>query len=117
VHVEFSSPSTHIFTKLQDVQPDGTTRPISWGRVVLTHKAGGLLQLAMDDNAYRVQQGHCLQLQIQSSDFPYYAVHPGTDECPWFAKNRVVSEHSINIGGVAGARLELPTVSFGDAHD
>jgi hypothetical protein len=44
--------------------------------------------------------------------FPYYAVRPGTDECPCFAKRRVVSEHTINIGGAASARLELPTASF-----
>ncbi|WP_081633313.1 CocE/NonD family hydrolase [Mycobacterium sp. 360MFTsu5.1] len=115
VSVEFSSPSTHLFAKLQDVHPDGTTRPISWGRVVLTKAIGGTVRLALDDNAYRLAEGHSLQLQIQSSDFPYYAVHPGTDECPWFATRRVISEHSIAIGGIAGAHLELPTVSFSNA--
>lgn len=113
-HVEFASPSTHLFAKLQDIRPNGTTHPISWGRVVLTQKAGGSLRLDMDDNAYRLQKGHCLQLQIQSSDFPYYAVHPGTDECPWFAESRVVSKHGINIGGAGGARLELPVVPLRD---
>jgi hypothetical protein len=47
-------------------------------------------------------------------NFPCYVVHPGTDECPCFAKRRVVSEHNINIGGAASARLELRTASFDD---
>ncbi|MEU1181073.1 hypothetical protein ABZ464_26190 [Streptomyces sp. NPDC005820] len=57
--------------------PDGTTRPISWDRAVLSGRAGDTLTLALDDNAYR------LQLQIQSSGFPHSAVHPGTGGNPW----------------------------------
>lgn len=58
--ISSSAPSTHVSTKLQDVYPDATTRPISWGRAVLSERAGSSLTLALDDNAYRLQRGHCL---------------------------------------------------------
>jgi putative CocE/NonD family hydrolase len=109
--ISFSSPSTHVFVKLQDVHPDGTTRPISWGRVVMSEQTGNDLTLAMDDNAYRFRRGHRVQLQIQSSDFPYYAVHPGTDESPWSATKKVPSTQCLEVGGVDGARLVLPTIT------
>lgn len=109
--ISFSSPSTHVFAKLQDVHPDGTTHPISWGRAVMSTSTGTDLHLTMDDNAYRVRRGHRLQLQIQSSDFPHFAVHPGTDESPWLATNKVSSRHSITIGGPRGARLTIPTIT------
>lgn len=112
--ISFSSPSTHVFVKLQDVDTDGTTRPISWGRAVLSGHAGPELHLAMDDNAYRVRQGHRLQLQVQSSDFPHFAVHPGTDESPWLATARAPGTQSIEIGGPRGARLTLPVITIAE---
>ncbi|MEU2234073.1 CocE/NonD family hydrolase [Streptomyces vietnamensis] len=114
-HVTFSSPSTHVFAKLQDVYPDGTTRPISWGRTVLSEVTGGALTLHMDDNAYRIRAGHCLQLQIQSSDFPHFAVHPGTDENPLTATKKAASTQGLTVGGSDGARLELPAITIGEA--
>ncbi|MBP2327210.1 putative CocE/NonD family hydrolase [Kibdelosporangium banguiense] len=113
--ISFSSPSTHVFAKLQDVCPDGTTRPISWGRVVMSESTGTDLHLAMDDNAYRVQQGHRLQLQIQSSDFPHFAIHPGTDESPWLATTRIPSRQGIEIGGPRGAQLTLPVITIAES--
>ncbi|WP_433519566.1 CocE/NonD family hydrolase [Nonomuraea sp. CA-143628] len=110
--ITFSAPSTHVFAKLQDVYPDGTTHPISWGRTVLSELSGPDLTLTMDDNAYRLQEGHCLQLQIQSSDFPHYAVHPGTGENPWLTTDTVKSRQTIGIGGATGARLVLPAITL-----
>ncbi|KAM5342010.1 hypothetical protein ACJ41O_015041 [Fusarium nematophilum] len=106
--VSFSSKSTYIFAKLQDVSPDNTTRPISWGRCVLHKDTSEPLELAMDDNAYRVRPGNCLQLQVQSSDFPLSAVHPGTEENPFLASEFETVDHSIVLGGVDGATLTIP---------
>ncbi|MDQ0936854.1 putative CocE/NonD family hydrolase [Streptomyces turgidiscabies] len=112
--ISFSAPSTHVLTKLQDVCPDGTTRPISWGRAVLSERAGSSLTLALDDNAYRLQRGHCLQPQIQSSDFPHHVVHPGTDDNPWLATRKSRSTQSLDLGGISGARLVLPTITVAE---
>jgi putative CocE/NonD family hydrolase len=111
--VEFDGRSSHLFAKLQDVFPDGTTRPISWGRMVLHRRQGSRVRLELDDNAYRVQAGHRLQVQIASSDYPYFLVHPGTDDNPWLAPTLRTVEHRITLGGEHGARLTLPTVRVG----
>ncbi|MFJ9900010.1 CocE/NonD family hydrolase [Streptomyces sp. NPDC091280] len=115
--VSFSAPSTHIVAKLQDVHPDGTTRPISWGRTVLSRAAGGSLTLALDDNAYRLRKGHRLQVQIQSSDFPHSAVHPGTDGNPWLTTERTPSTQGLTVGGSTGARLILPVITATETPD
>ncbi|KAJ5552466.1 hypothetical protein N7494_001844 [Penicillium frequentans] len=112
MELEFSSPSTHLFAKLQDVFPDGTTRPISWGRVVIDQKMGPEVLLNMDDNAYRLRAGHRLQLQIQCSDFPIFAVHPGSEKNPWTATKREKSEHGLRVGGSHVAFLTLPVISL-----
>jgi hypothetical protein len=47
-----------------------------------------------------------------SSNYPLFAVHPGTDQNPFFASKKVRTEHIITIGGSDGASLELPTVDI-----
>jgi len=110
--IAFEAPATHVFAKLQDVQPDGVTRPISWGRTVLTQITGGNLRLVMDDNAYRVRRRHSLQLQVQSSDFPHWLVDPGTGKNPWTTRDRAKSRQTITVGGLNGATLSLPTIAL-----
>ncbi|WP_162870105.1 CocE/NonD family hydrolase [Kitasatospora cineracea] len=111
-HVELSSPSSHLYLKLQDVHPDGTTRPISWGRAALTPEAGRELLVALDDNAYRLRAGHSLQLQVQSSDFPHFGIHPGTDDNPWTATEKQPTTQSLTVGGLHGASLTLPAITL-----
>jgi putative CocE/NonD family hydrolase len=110
----FTGPSTHVHVKLQDVHPDGTTRRISQGRAVLSAETGGRLRLALDDNAYRIKQGHSLQLQIMSSDCPHFVVHPGTNDNPYYVKERVSTTQGLHVGGPDGARLEILTITLAD---
>jgi predicted acyl esterase len=113
VQLEYASASTHVFVRLQDVFPDDTTRPISWGRAVLVEPYGTELRLLLDDNAYRLQAGHRLQLQIASSDFPHFVTHPGTDESPWTATTKVAVEQRLLLGGDRTATLTLPVITVG----
>jgi predicted acyl esterase len=106
--VTSTGPSMHLFATLQEVTPDGTTRPISYGQIVTEATTGEPLLLPLDDIAYRFRPGHRLQLQIRSSNFPWYLVHPGNDENPWFATKRVSTEQTLRTGGPAAAFLELP---------
>jgi putative CocE/NonD family hydrolase len=110
LQLEFDGPSTHLLAKLQDVYPDGTTRPISYGRAVIDQRMGLEIAVTFDDNAYRLRSGHRLQLQIQSSDFPIFLVHPGTEENPWTASQRQPREHRIRVGGASSAYLRLPSI-------
>ena len=110
VELELGSSTSHLFARLQDVYPDGATRPISLGRAVVRSDFCDNLRLDLNDIAYRLQLGHSLQLQISSSDFPHWGVHPGTDENPWFASEKVKTTQWLTVGGVKGAKLELPTI-------
>jgi hypothetical protein len=110
--IELSSDTSYVFVRLQDVLADGTVRPLSYGRAVV-HRGGQRVTIALDDNAYRFQAGHCLQLQVSSSDYPHYIVHPGTDESPWFATERKQTTQVIKLGGSCGATLTLPEIQLG----
>jgi predicted acyl esterase len=110
--LEFAStaPSSHLFAKLQDVSPDGTTRPISRCEAMVPAYGDELLVLLLSDIAYRFNPGHAIQLQIQSSDYPYYLVHPGIDENPRTTNRFVVAEQSVTVGGSYAACLTLPVL-------
>lgn len=110
--IKYPTSNTHLFVKVQDVYPDGTTRPISWSATVLRKLNQDLIKIRLCDNAYRFRIGHQIQLQIASSNFPHCVPHPGTDENPWTATTRVKAEHSLLVGGVEGAVLELPSVDM-----
>lgn len=109
---EFSStgPSSHVFVTLQDVAPDGTTRPISMGMATATTGADEPLRLALSDIAYQFRTGHAIQLQIRSSCFPWFLIHPGTDENPWFAQKTAATISTLRVGGSSAARLTLPVL-------
>ncbi|ROR46510.1 CocE/NonD family hydrolase [Kitasatospora cineracea] len=108
--VDLPSGSAHLHLKLQDVHPDGTTRPISWGHTAITRAAGRSVTLPLTDNAYRLQPGHRLQLQIQSSDFPHFGVYPGARANPRTAAKRKAIRQVLTVGGIHGASLTLPAV-------
>lgn len=104
-----SGPSMHLFGVLFDIYPDGTTRQIVRGELVHDQRdfdTPALIKLS--PIAYRFAAGHRIELQITSSDYPWYLVHPGTDENPWFAEGMVSNEQTITLGGPQGAVLDLP---------
>jgi uncharacterized protein len=106
-----SGPSMHLFATLQDVAPDGTTTPVSHGRRPLfAPDIGSPARLDLDDVAYRFKPGHRIQLQIKSSDYPWYLVHPGTDQNPWFATNVRATGQALLTGGMAPSRVTLPVL-------
>lgn len=105
-----SSDTSHVFVTVQDVKPDGTTRPVAMGMCYARTGASEPLRLALSDVAYEFRAGHRLQLQIRSSCFPWFLVHPGTDENPWFAAKAVSTTSTLRVGGSRPASLTLPTL-------
>jgi putative CocE/NonD family hydrolase len=104
-----TGPSMHLFATLQDVSPDGTTRPVSHGRTPLVAPdPDSPTRLKLDDIAYRFLTGQRIQLQIKASDYPWYLVHPGTDDNPWLATRFAQTEQTLIVGGRAPSRLTLP---------
>lgn len=107
-----TGPTMHVFAVLEDVGPDGTTRPISHGRTHVQHgEFGETLTILLDDVSYRFLGGHRIQLQIASSDSQWYVVHPGTDENPWLAETTVPNTQSLSVGGDNPPLLILPILT------
>lgn len=113
LQLTYPANTTNLFVKLQDILPDGTTRPISSSATVVQKRAGSTVRILLGDNAYRFQPGHCIQLQISASNYPHALPHPGNDENPYYATNRVKAEHSFVVGGIEGATLEMSTLDIG----
>jgi predicted acyl esterase len=71
-------------------------------------------EIYLGHTGYRVQAGHRLRLQISSSDFPLYVVHPGTEQNAWFATVTKTNQQAISTGGSDASYLSL-TVLPADA--
>src|SRR5712692_9991592 len=108
IAVGSSAPSMHLFLKLLDVDPSGAAHPISRGQIVVhSPDADRLVQVDLMEIAYRVRQGHRLRIQITSSDYPWFLVHPGTDDNPWFARKMVTNKQLVVVGGASPSHLDI----------
>ena len=114
LRVSSSAPSTHAVAKLVDVCPDGRARRIVEGIVAVSGTGdpddARPATIDLGDTGYRLPAGHRLQLQIASSDFPRYAVHPGTDEEPMIAVRTQDSDQGLLVGGSEGSSLSVMAI-------
>lgn len=106
--VEAASRSTHVMAKLVDVSPDGVARRITEGTCLVVDASDGQsVHVDLSDIAYRLEAGHRLRLEVASSDFPRYMLHPGTDEDPWAATEGEPVEQRIAAGGSTNSSLTI----------
>jgi len=89
VTVRTDAPSIPVFAKLSDVSPEGTSRMLVRGDVLIASPDGRPVEMSLGHLGYRVQAGHRLRLHVAASDFPLFAWHPGTNENPWHASRSV----------------------------
>lgn len=108
VAVGSTAPSMHVFAKLFDVDPEGAASPISRGQVVVYDPdPERLVQVDLYEMAYRIRPGHRLRVQLSSSDYPLWLVHPGTDANPWFAGKLMQNEQVLMTGGSFPSHIRL----------
>jgi putative CocE/NonD family hydrolase len=108
--LQIDGPSTHVFVRLLDVAPDGTATTISAGHTLVYAASNDVqFRLPLQPTAYRFQAGHRVRMHISSTDHPYFAVHPGTDENPWTATKRLRREHRLRLHGESSSWIDLPT--------
>jgi hypothetical protein len=98
-------PSMHVMARLIDVAPDGTGQRIVDGAVRAPGPWPVDVAIDLGDAGYRVRAGHRLRLELSSSEFPRYVLHPGNDADPWTAVDHQMAEQGIVIGGGEAARL------------
>ena len=106
-----SARSTHACAKLLDVSPDGRATRIVEGIVAVSgtgdHDVARPAIVDLGSTGYRIQAGHRLRVQIATSDFPRFAVHPGTDEDPMRAVHTRPSDQGMVVGGSEGSTLTV----------
>ena len=96
--VEADGPSTDVVAKLVDVDPLGRARRICEGIALAEGPFPSRCIIDLGQVAYRLDPGHLLRLEIASSMFPRYAVHPGTDEPAWSATGRRACRQWLHLG-------------------
>ncbi|MGH3357594.1 MAG: CocE/NonD family hydrolase [Nocardioidaceae bacterium] len=97
--------STHLMATVSDVAPDGTARKILDGAYLAAAPWPHEATIDLGNAGYRLLPGHRLRLALSSSEFPRYAVHPGTSADPWTARDHRRTEQQIVLGGARAARL------------
>jgi putative CocE/NonD family hydrolase len=113
--ISSTAPSTHVMARLLDVRPDGRTVRILDGAARAERPGPAEVAIDLGHTGYRMRPGHRLGVQIASSEFPRYVLHPGTDAEPWTATAVADSEQRIVIGGPCGARLRCFVLGDADA--
>ncbi len=111
--IRASSTSAHAVAKLVDVYPDGRALRIADGAARVDGRWPALSTVHLGDTGYRVRRGHRLRLELGTSGFPKYVLHPGTEEEPWFATRFRTVEMGVDVGGRDGLRVSLSVLRHG----
>ncbi|WP_231960984.1 CocE/NonD family hydrolase [Amycolatopsis thermoflava] len=105
--VTTTGPEMDLFAFLLDLEPDGSARFICRGQQRLTATDPTEVTMSVGEAGYVVRPGHSLLLMLCSSDYPDFIPLTGTTERWWFATSMRPTTQTLEIGGRAGARLEL----------
>lgn len=100
-----TAPSMDLMATLLDVCPDGSAYRIQDGATHVTGPWPQVVTIDLGHIGYRVRRGHRLRVQLASSSYPRYLVHPGTDDDPWTASRTARAENDIILGGPIPAAL------------
>ena len=107
--VSSSIGSAHFMAKLLDVGPDGDAFAILDGAVRASGPWPCQITIDLGSTGYRVLPGHRLRLEVSSSAFPKYLLHPGTEADPWTTTDFKATRQEIIVGGARGAQLIVST--------
>lgn len=117
-----SAPDTDFFVRLIDVGPDGMSRDISLGIVRTRYREGldkpSLIKpdviirytIEMDPTSNAFLPGHCIRLDITSSDFPNYDRNHNTAADQNADDELRTANQSVHHGGAYSSRIVLPWI-------
>ncbi|HET9630511.1 MAG TPA: CocE/NonD family hydrolase [Novosphingobium sp.] len=113
--VRSSAPATDFTARLVDVWPDGSEyvvcdgiRRLHPGELAKDGWTKIVVEMGATSQAFL--KGHCLAVQISSSNFPRFDIASNTEERVRLAPQRVVADQQVACGGVHASRLILPVV-------
>lgn len=119
LYVSSSAEATAFTVKVMEVFPDGRSMnirdditDIRWTdeKTVLPYEPGSVRELTwrLLDMSWRLQAGSRLRVDISSSNFPAYHVHPNVKACWATATEMKKAEQTIYCGGQYPSRIVLP---------
>lgn len=119
LYVQSDAKDTCFTFKLMEVREDGSAYNIRDGITTLAYrnKTGEKLSYNNDiikveiegwEIAYRVKKGSRLRVDISSSNFPEYSVHPNTDVLWSYEQNPVTAHQKVYAGNNYPSRIILP---------
>lgn len=131
VELYFSSdaPDTAFIVQLLDIYPDGYKWPIRENGLVTRYRSGEdkpeplepgkvyHLTIPLDTTAIVLDRGHRLGLQVMSSSYPSYPVHPNTWEAIDSYAQAKVAHQTIYYSEQYPSRIVLPVVAPGASRD
>lgn len=107
--IDADAPSMHVFAKLVDVWPDGTARRVLLGaRAVPASQYQSTIWIRLGHTGYRMRPGHRIRVEIASSCYPLFELHPGTADDPWTATTRQPVAVRLTSSGLRLRLTELP---------
>lgn len=116
LYVQSTAEETAFTAKLMEVTPQGKAYNIRGSIAVLVGgrpSEAGKVTISMWAVAFRLHKGSRLRLDISSSDFPQYAVHPNLPGCWAQQPETAVAEQSVFTGQGAPSVLILPVETRG----
>ena len=118
--VTSSAPDTDFFVRLIDEDPDGKALEVCYGMVRVRHRhsldreeliaPGDLVELRvkLGATACNFRRGHCLRLELTSSDFPNHDRNHNTGGNDLAEVDLAVARQTVFHGGDRPSRLILP---------
>ena len=120
--VESDAEDTSFTAKLMEVFPDGTAVNIRGSITTLAYRNGRAhrgaytpgetveINIGLWDVAWKTQPGSRLRLDVSSSDFPQYSVHPNLPGVWSQIKDTKIAHETVRFGGRYASCVELPTI-------
>ncbi len=120
LRVKSDAEDTAFIVRLMEVLPDGRAYNIRTGASTLRYRNGVgkavpytpgepvVLEYSLWDICWRLRRGARIRIDVASSSFPEYHIHPNTAQ-PWaLAADTRRAVQTVFSGGTDGSRLELP---------
>ncbi len=122
LYVSSDAPDTAFTFKIMEEFPDGEAYHIRSGITTLAYRNGSPERISYTPNtveqitvqswdvAWRIQKGSRIRVDISSSNFPEYAVHPNKEGVWSTIKETAVANQTIYFGPDTPSAILLPTV-------
>lgn len=129
LHVSTDAPDTDFAVQLLDIYPDGYKWPIRENVFTARFRNGSAeptpleagkvytLRIPLVATALVLDRGHRLGLQVMSSSYPSYPVHPNTWEAIDSYDQAKPARQTIHTARVHASRIVLPVVRPGTTRD